>query len=211
MGIPWIRLIPPCSSRRENPSGPNWCCCSGSLVRAGHWELLRPLSRGRWNSQGMEFLGDGIPRGWAEPLRVPSSVAGMSLFLVFSPPSFAFSTKSGKSHVFNTKTRAAFPGKPPPPPCPGIPGLGNVSRSRREGAEQGKRDHSPPCPRPSKAFPGEFYPKSLIPPRPKLPSAGSRADTPESSLGFLLQEGIPEFPPSLNLSSSSSLIFLLQI
>lgn len=61
MGIPWIRLIPPCSSGRENPSGPNWCCCSGSLVRAGHWELLRPLSRGRWNSQGMEFPGDGIP------------------------------------------------------------------------------------------------------------------------------------------------------
>lgn len=59
MGIPWIRLIPPCSSGRENPSGPNWCCRSGSLVRAGHWELLRPLSRGRWNSQGMEFPGMG--------------------------------------------------------------------------------------------------------------------------------------------------------
>lgn len=176
MGIPWIRLIPPCSSGRENPSGPNWCCCSGSLVRAGHWELLRPLSRGRWNSQGMEFPGDGIPGDGRSRSVSPPRLQECRYSLFSVRRHLPFQQNREKSHVFNTKTRAAFPGKPPPPPCPGIPGLGNVSRSRREGAEQGKRDHSPPCPRspgPAKPFLESFIPNPSSHPAPSSRPPGT--------------------------------------
>lgn len=115
-----------------------------------------------------------------------------------------FQQNRGKSHVFNTKKPVRLSLGKLPRCVPQFQGSGM--------SEQGKRDHSPRCPhpqpRPSKAFSGEFYPKSFIPARSKLPPAGNRVDTPESSLGFLLQEGIPSV---LNLSSSSSLIFLLQI
>lgn len=120
----------------------------------------------------MEFPGDGIPggwnsRGWAEPLRVPSSVAGMSLFLVFSPPSFAFSTKNRENPTFLTLKPARL-------------SLGNLPRRRvpefqssgmsadPAGREQSRENGIIPLPvlGPAKPFLESFIPNPSSHPAP---------------------------------------------
>lgn len=145
-----------------------------AVAQAGHRQLL--------------FQIPGIPR---ELLRVPSRLRECRdsfLFRVFIPRHLPLKRESGKRRVFNAKTGAAFPGK-----TPAIPGLGNVPPpSLREGKTGSFPKNSLRCP----SAPAKPFLEGLIP-NPKsqiIPSKRNHAATPESSPGFLFQQGIPSCP-----------------
>lgn len=153
---------------------------------AGPRELLQPFSR-----------GDGIPRG-AGSLRVPSSAAGMSPFLVFSH--LPLQQSRGNAAFLTLKLRG-FSWECSPL-CPGIPGLGNVPPSLC-GGEQSRENGIISQEFPSLSLsPAKPFLEGLIPNKSQIsnpiplqaPPAGNHAATPESSPGFLLQEGIPSCP-----------------
>lgn len=153
---PWNSADP--GPARPIPEGGRIPAARTGAAGRGHWCGLELFQR-RMEFPGIPGMGRAAPR----PLLGRGNVA---------IPCFAFSTKSGKSHVFNTKTRVAFPGKPPR--CvPAFQGSGMFSHPA-EGGKKGIISLPVPQPRPSKTGNRGFFLESFIPNPASRPAPSSR-------------------------------------